>query len=78
MEKILFPLLMNGWLFIYIDDITIGGNTEQEIITRLDKVLQLLRKANMKVKLSKCQFMKQEVEILRWIISHKGKRITPK
>ena len=78
MEKILLSVLFEGWINIYIDDITIGANTIQEAQQRLEKVITLLKEAGMKVKLSKCQFMKPEVEILGWIISNKGKRIIPK
>jgi hypothetical protein len=78
MEKILLPVIFEGWLHVYIDDIVLGANTEEEMINRLDQVLTLLKKANMKVKLSKCQFMKQEVEILGWLVSKKGRKILPK
>ena len=41
---------------IYIDDVVVFAPTFEEHLLRLDQVLSCLRKANFKLKLSKCRF----------------------
>ncbi|CAG8611809.1 1365_t:CDS:1 [Ambispora gerdemannii] len=77
MEFILNDVIFEDWIHIYIDDITIGANNEQETIERMNKVLQLIKKENLKAKLSKCHFMKTKIEILGWTITNKQAKITP-
>jgi len=78
MEKILIKIIYLGWIYVYIDDITIGANTPEEMIERIKKTFELIVKGELKCKLTKYQFMKNEVEILGWIIGNGKKRITPK
>ena len=78
MEHILRPVIYQGWIYVYIDDITIGANTLEEMIRKLKVTFNLLIKGGLKCKLTKCQFMKEEVEILGWIIGKGKRRITPR
>ena len=57
---------------LYLDDILITGQSDQEHLTNLSAVLQKLAAAGMKLRPTKCFFMLQEVEYLGHKISAKG------
>ena len=57
---------------VYLDDILITGNSEQEHLRNLDAVLERLEEAGMRLKKNKCKFMIPEVEYLGHKISRKG------
>jgi len=75
-----FQRLMNAVLvgmqgircFVYLDDIVIYGSSLQEHNKRLTKVLQQLRKHNLKLQIEKCEFLRKEVTYLGHIISKDG------
>jgi hypothetical protein len=48
----------------YIDDITVYSKNVEEHLVHLRRVFERLREVNMKLKTSKCEFMKTKVEIL--------------
>lgn len=54
----------------YIDDIVIWSDDEEQHVERLSKVIHALHKHNIKLKLSKCQFVKRKVEYLGFSVSH--------
>ena len=49
---------------VYLDDIVVFGRTFQEHLDNLDAVLNALRKANLRAKVSKCKFGETEVVYL--------------
>jgi transposase InsO family protein len=49
---------------VYLDDILITGATEEEHLRTLDEVLSRLDKAGLRVKRSKCEFMRESVTYL--------------
>ena len=49
---------------VYIDDILVTGETEQQHLETLDAVLERLSKAGLRLKREKCAFMLQSVNIL--------------
>ncbi|VVC35786.1 Integrase, catalytic core,Aspartic peptidase domain,Ribonuclease H-like domain,Retrotransposon gag [Cinara cedri] len=53
----------------FLDDIIITGQDRVEHLNNLDKVFNILNEAGLKVKLSKCEFFKSEIEYLGHIIS---------
>lgn len=57
---------------LYLDDILVTGQSDQEHLTNLSAVLQKLAAAGMKLKPDKCFFMLQEVEYLGHKISANG------
>ena len=57
---------------IYLDDIIIFSKTFDEHITRLKNVFKQLGKHGLKLKASKCEFFKKEVQYLGHIVSDKG------
>jgi len=49
---------------IYIDDVLVFGKTEEETILNLDWVFRKCEQFNVKLKLSKCEFLKTSVKFL--------------
>ena len=52
------------YCIIYLDDITVFCKTLQEHLTRLQAVFEKLKRAELKLKPSKCEFFKQELTYL--------------
>ena len=57
---------------VFLDDVIVFSKSFEEHLTRLDGVLQKLHEAGLKLKPSKCQFMKTSVNYLGHIISKDG------
>lgn len=64
--------------YVYIDDIIIFSPDEERHIKDIMEVFHTLQEANMKVQLDKCEFFKDEVEFLGFLISQKGIQTNPK
>ena len=61
----------------YLDDILIMGTSFSEHVQLVGKVLQTLKTYGIKIKLSKCEWAKQEVEYLGHLVSETGLKKTP-
>ena len=61
----------------YLDDILVVGKTFQEHIENLETVLERLRKADLKLKPSKCSLLKEEVIYLGFVVSRGGVKADP-
>ena len=78
-----FQLLMNKVLdgldftMTYLDDIIIFSSNELGHLEHLEEVFRGLRKANLKMKRSKCDFFKSEIHYLHHLISAEGIRPLP-
>ena len=57
---------------VYLDDILVTGETEQQHLETLDVMLERLSKAGLRLKHEKCAFMLQSVEYLGHKISAEG------
>ena len=57
---------------VYMDDILIHGNTEQEYLERLEKVFERLRKHKLTVNPKKCKLGLRQVEYVGHVIDHEG------
>lgn len=57
---------------IYLDDITIHSKSFDEHLSHIESVFNELRKANLKLNKSKCQFALSEISLLGHIVSGKG------
>lgn len=57
---------------VYLDDIVVYGKSLEEHNLRLRHVFERLRKNNLKVKISKCQFLKEEILFLGHKINRNG------
>ena len=64
-------------LVSYIDDLIIFSRTFDEHLEQLVTVFQRLRDANVRLKPSKCHFMKSEVEYLGHVVSAAGLKPNP-
>ncbi|CAK1579718.1 unnamed protein product [Parnassius mnemosyne] len=58
----------------YMDDIIIASKTIDEGIEKLQAVLDLLKEANLRLNLTKCNFFKKSINYLGFEISHEGVR----
>ena len=63
---------------VYLDDIILFSATIDEHLARLSVLLGRLRKANLKLKPSKCHLLKRSVEFLGYIVSGEGISTDPK
>ena len=64
-------------VLLYLDDIIIYSSTIEEHISRLEEVFQRLRRHNLKLKPSKCHFLKSSVQYLGHIVSAEGITTNP-
>ena len=62
---------------VYLDDVIIFSTTFEEHIDRLQAVFSRLKEFNLKLKATKCEFMKSEVTYLGHIVSQGGIRTDP-
>lgn len=59
-------------VFIYLDDVLITGSTEEEHLSYLEQVLKRLEQAGLRLKESKCLFLKSTIKYLGHNISSDG------
>ena len=57
---------------VYLDDILIYLELEEEHITHVKWILTLLKEANLLIKLEKCEFHVDRVEFLGYVITIEG------
>jgi hypothetical protein len=60
---------------LFIDDLIIFAKSEEELLQRMEMILERLRQLRITVKREKCQFGLSEVKFLGFIIDGKGTRI---
>ena len=70
------PVSVNGAM-CYIDDILVTVSTEEEHLQNLKEVLKCLQRHGVRMKRSKCTFMKDSVEYLGHDVDTEGVRATP-
>lgn len=63
---------------IYMDDVIVFSQSEEEHMTHLELVIGALTKANMKVSSEKCNFFKTEIEYFGYIVSQGKITVDPK
>ncbi|MCP4507272.1 MAG: DDE-type integrase/transposase/recombinase [Fuerstiella sp.] len=66
------------YVLVYLDDIFVMSNSEEEHLRHIRDVLKLLRKNGVKLKLSKCHFYKRRIKYLGHIIDEHGYQPTEK
>ena len=64
--------LLDEFCVVYLDDILIFSNSEEEHIDHVRQVLQRLRQFKLYANPKKCQFLIREVEFLGFIVSTEG------
>jgi hypothetical protein len=62
---------------MYLNDILVYSNTEEEHKLYVKEVLQRLQEAKLFLKLSKCEFHTQETKYLGYIVYLEGVKINP-
>ncbi len=77
MASLLTPLLQQGWVKNYLDDIIMWAPTFPELIERLSQHFTLLTENEVKLNLSKCTFGLREVTFLGHRISEAGSTPDP-
>ena len=60
------------YCIIYLDDIIVFSKTPEEHLTRLQAVFEKIKKAELKLKPSKCDFFKQKLTYLGHVVSKNG------
>ena len=60
--------IREGWLIIYMDNLTIGAHSEQDKEQKVRLILQRFCDLRLSLKLSKCKFGKTEVKFLGMIV----------
>lgn len=73
MDLVLTPKLENN-VFCYLDDIIIISETFEEHISILEEVLARLKDAKLTINLSKCQFFKDSLKYLGFVVDSQGLR----
>ena len=76
MNQIFAPLLRKHVL-VFMDDILIYSKTLSDHVQHLEQVFKILEHHQFFVKLSKCEFAKQELEYLGHTISAQGVSTEP-
>ena len=74
----IFQTLMNGifadfvddFMLIYLDDILIFSESEEEHLKHVEKVLERLKEQRLFAKMSKCEFNKESVEFLGHVVAN--------
>jgi transposase InsO family protein len=61
----------------YLDDILVYSKTLEEHITHVTEVLECLKKADLQLKPEKCEWHKEEVEFLGYIVGRHGVKMSP-
>ena len=76
MESCLGELNLS-WCIIYLDDIIVFSQTPEEHLVRLQAVFDKLKAAGLKLKPSKCELFKKQINYLGHVVGHKGVATDP-
>lgn len=72
LNSVLAKLIANNECVCYLDDILITGNSEDELLERVEKVLELFQKYNLAINPEKIEIFKQTVSFLGHQLSENG------
>ncbi|XP_019711498.1 uncharacterized protein K02A2.6-like [Hippocampus comes] len=71
-QRIMETLMKDLNVVVYLDDLLVMGRDESEHLTNLDRVLQRLKENGLRVKKTKCDFGKTQIEYLGHVLDGKG------
>jgi Reverse transcriptase (RNA-dependent DNA polymerase) len=77
MNNILYDFI-DEFLVVYMDDLLIFSNNEEDHMRHVEKVLMRLKKHELYVSPKKCLFMSTEMEFLGFIVGKNGLLVDPK
>ncbi|MBW0484174.1 hypothetical protein O181_023889 [Austropuccinia psidii MF-1] len=69
MDTIFQEELLEGWMVVYIDDIIINSEKEEDHVQYIDRVLSKCTPIKLKISLKKCNFGQQDLLALRHKVS---------
>ena len=72
MNAILQPVILEGHVQVYIDDILVYTSTKEEHRALVQRVLQILKENRLYLKPEKCEFEKDHVDYLGVVVSASG------
>ncbi|KHJ86189.1 integrase core domain protein [Oesophagostomum dentatum] len=67
-----FKKYLRAKVFIYIDDLIITSETPEDHLDDIDEVLTKIEQIGMKLKASKCEFAREKIKFLGFILSKDG------
>ena len=72
-QRFMDNLFMNcEFVFVYLDDILIFSETEEQHLEHLEIVLKILQQNGLRLKIEKCQFFQSSIDYLGYNINDKG------
>ncbi len=77
LQGALAPVLKQGWVKSYLDDVIVCAPNFDCLLQRLGKVFERMEKVGIELNLSKCHIGEQEVKFLGHIVSKKGIKPDP-
>ena len=77
MGNMLTPLVKQGWVKNYLDDIILWAPSFSSLLKRLDTLFKHLSSHGVKLNVGKCHFGQSEVRVLGHIVSKDGCRPCP-
>ncbi len=72
MINTLFLDMLGNHVFVYLDDVIICNKDQKSHFATLEAVLLKLKDAGLKVKLTKCEFLKDKISFLGHMIDEHG------
>jgi len=66
---------LNRFVIAYLDDIMIYSKTLKEHVNHVSKVLECLNARNLRLKPKKCEFHREEVDFLGFVVERHGVRM---
>ena len=72
------PLEGLNFIIVYIDDLLVYSRTWKEHLNHLARVMDRLREVNLKLKPTKCHFVRQSVKFLDHVLTPQGLQPNPR
>ena len=72
-----FHTYLDKFIIVFVDDILVYSNNEEDHVKHLSIALQVLRENKLFAKLSKCDFWRKEVNFLGHIVLKIGVAVDP-
>jgi len=66
---------LNQFIIVYLNDILVYSKTKKKHVQHVKKVLQTLKKVNLRIKSEKSEFHVQSVQFLKFIITSQSLRM---